>query len=99
MLAKVGGGRCDQSQQEEVVGRRQAHGVIQGSASGLSYKVSSSNLHQYPTVGNLAAVGNGTGILVGLCLQGTAALPFESILNKRASKTWRNRAASDTFNP
>lgn len=44
ILAKVAGGRCDQSQREEVIGRKQAHGVTQGSASGLSYKVSPSQL-------------------------------------------------------
>lgn len=74
MLAKVAGGRCDQSQEEEVIGRRQAHGVTRRSASGLSYKVSSSNLHQYFIMGNLAAAGNGTDILVCLCLWETAAL-------------------------
>lgn len=74
ILAKVVGVRCDQSQQEKVIGRRQACGVTWGSASGLSYKVSSTNLHQYSTMGNLAAAGNGTGILVCLCLQGPATL-------------------------
>lgn len=65
----------------------------------LVYKVSSTNMCQYPTMGNLTAVGNGTDVLLCLCLQETASLPFESMLNRRVSKTWTNCTASDIFNP
>lgn len=72
--AKAAGGRCDQSQQKEGIARGQARGIIQGSASGLSYKAISSNLHQNPTVGNVAAAGNGAGILACLRLRERASL-------------------------
>lgn len=63
------------------------------------YKVSSTNMCQCHTVGNLTAVGKGTGVLLCLCLPETTTLLFESMLNKRVSKTWMNCTASDIFNP
>lgn len=94
VVAKVAGGRYDKSQQKEVIGRRQAHHVTRSSATDLAFKGSSTNLSQHPTI------GNSTGYFgVSVLLGNSQALPFESMLNKRVSKTWRTYAASKSFNP
>lgn len=79
MLATVAGGWYDHCQQKKVTGRRRAYDVPQGSASDLSYKVRSTRVCQCPTKGNFTAVGNGSGVLLCLCLQERATLLFESI--------------------